>query len=50
MKGMRNIIAHDYGEVDLVQVWQTARTDIPAMIKILDEYFDGCDRPPFPAP
>jgi len=50
MKGMRNIIAHDYGEVDLDQVWQTASTDIPAMIKILDEYFDGGGGPPLPAP
>lgn len=27
MRGMRNIIAHDYGEVDLELVWQTAETD-----------------------
>lgn len=24
MRGMRNIIAHDYGDVDLDQVWRTA--------------------------
>lgn len=27
MKGMRNIIAHDYGEADVRQVWQTATSD-----------------------
>jgi uncharacterized protein with HEPN domain len=28
MRGMRNIIAHDYGEVDLDLVWKTASTDL----------------------
>src|SRR5437762_12368936 len=27
MRGMRNIIAHDYGEVDLEQVWNTTTAD-----------------------
>ena len=29
MRGMRNIIAHDYGDVDIDQVWKTATTDLP---------------------
>ena len=40
MRGMRNIIAHDYGEVDLDQVWETASTDIPPLITTLEQYFD----------
>jgi len=32
MRGMRNIIAHDYGEVDLDLVWQSAQHDIPALV------------------
>lgn len=39
MKGMRNIIAHDYGEVDLDQVWNTANTDLSDLIAVLDKYF-----------
>jgi uncharacterized protein with HEPN domain len=39
MRGMRNIIAHDYGEVDLDQVWETATTDIPALIATLEQHF-----------
>jgi uncharacterized protein with HEPN domain len=39
MRGMRNIIAHDYGEVDLDQVWVTATTDIPVLIKTLERHF-----------
>lgn len=38
---MRNIIAHDYGEVDLDQVWQTAEADLPAVIEALEAHFSG---------
>lgn len=41
MRGMRNIIAHDYGEVDLDQVWQTAEADLPAVIEALEAHFSG---------
>jgi uncharacterized protein with HEPN domain len=36
IRGMRNIIAHDYGEVDLERVWETAAHDIPALLKTLN--------------
>jgi len=39
MRGMRNIIAHDYGEVDLDQVWQTATHDIDSLIAELTKHF-----------
>ncbi len=39
MRGMRNIIAHDYGEVDLGQVWKTATVDIPDLISALAAHF-----------
>lgn len=39
MRGMRNIIAHDYGEVDLDLVWKTATRDLPVLIATLEEYF-----------
>jgi uncharacterized protein with HEPN domain len=38
---MRNIIAHDYGEVDLELVWKTATTDLPGLIETLERYFEG---------
>lgn len=44
MRGMRNIIAHDYGEVDLDLVWKTATADLPALIGTLERYFEN-DRP-----
>jgi uncharacterized protein with HEPN domain len=39
MKGMRNIIAHDYGDVDIEQVWKTATTDLDELIKTLEQHF-----------
>jgi uncharacterized protein with HEPN domain len=36
MKGMRNIIAHDYGDVDIGLVWKTASTDIGHIIDTLE--------------
>ena len=37
MRGMRNIIAHDYGEVDMDLVWTTVSGDLAALIAALGE-------------
>jgi uncharacterized protein with HEPN domain len=37
MRGMRNIIAHDYGDVDLDQVWKTVSTDLDELIATLEQ-------------
>ena len=39
MRGMRNIIAHDYGNVDLDQVWKTATEDLRGLLEILGRHF-----------
>ena len=39
MRGMRNIIVHDYGDVDLNQVWTTATTDLDELIATLERHF-----------
>jgi uncharacterized protein with HEPN domain len=36
IRGMRNIIAHDYGEVDLERVWETIAHDIPTLLEALN--------------
>jgi uncharacterized protein with HEPN domain len=41
MRGMRNIIAHDYGDVDIEQVWQTASADLDVLIETLHIYLDS---------
>lgn len=35
--GMRNILAHEYGEIDYEIVWRAATVSIPALIPVLDE-------------
>ena len=39
MRGMRNIIAHDYGEVDLELVWKTVTADVRVLVATLERYF-----------
>jgi uncharacterized protein with HEPN domain len=41
MRGMRNIIAHDYGDVDVEQIWKTATTHIDELIETLSRHFGG---------
>lgn len=36
IRGMRNIIAHDYGEVDLERVWETSQGDVPHLLETLE--------------
>ena len=35
MKGMRDIAAHEYFDIDLSTVWQTATVDVPALKPLL---------------
>ncbi len=43
MRGVRNIIAHDYGEVDLDQVWNTAEADLDGLIATLESHFGSAN-------
>ncbi len=44
MHGMRNIISHEYGDVDLDQVWRTASgSDLAAWIASLQSFFDSTE-------
>jgi len=36
MIGMRNMMIHDYDDVDLEIVWDTVRRDIPRLIELLE--------------
>jgi len=35
---MRNILIHDYDDVNLHLVWQTAQNDLPPLIAKLEAY------------
>jgi uncharacterized protein with HEPN domain len=34
--GMRNIIAHEYGHIDLDEIWKTAQRDAPRLVMDLE--------------
>lgn len=36
MIGMRNVVVHDYADVDLGLVWKTVRGDLPGLIRRLN--------------
>lgn len=38
MRGMRNRIAHGYFELDLGVVWETVRTELPALLERLGQH------------
>ena len=42
--GMRNILVHEYGRVDVEEVWRTVRDDLPALVTALESLL-----PPAPA-
>ena len=39
MRGMRNIVAHDYANVDLNIVWQVATVHVPEVCAVLEKFF-----------
>lgn len=42
--GMRNILAHDYGEVDLEQVYRVVHAHLPALQKHLEPLISELER------
>jgi len=48
MRGMRNIVAHDYANVDLGIVWQVATVHIPEVCSVLENLFSADES--FPPP
>jgi uncharacterized protein with HEPN domain len=39
MRGMRNIVAHDYGNVDPKIIWEVATIHIPEVCSVLEKFF-----------
>ncbi len=39
MRGMRNIVAHDYANVDLKIVWEVATAHVPEVCSVLEKFF-----------
>jgi uncharacterized protein with HEPN domain len=49
MRGMRNIVAHDYANVDLNIVWQVATVHVPEVCALLEKFFATQEQPPPPS-
>lgn len=41
MRGMRNIVAHDYANVDVTVVWDVATIHVPQLIPVLEPFLAG---------
>ncbi len=41
MIGMRNIMIHNYDDVDINIVWETVQNDIPVLISVLKDLFSS---------
>lgn len=37
MISMRNLVIHDHEDIDLSIVWDTARSDLPRLVSLLEE-------------
>ncbi len=46
--GMRNVLIHDYDDVEPIRVWKAAQDDIPVMIQRVEAYL--ADHPPEAGP
>lgn len=43
MRGMRNMIVHEYFRVSLPVVWQTVQTDLPPLVAALTSILDSVE-------
>ena len=44
IKGMRNIVAHDYGSVDEGLLWETAIEDIPVLLEFCNSELEQMNK------
>ena len=46
MRGMRNIVVHDYANVDVRIVWEVATVHVPEVCAVLEKLFDQREQSP----
>ncbi|MGG6266583.1 HepT-like ribonuclease domain-containing protein [Leptolyngbya sp. AN03gr2] len=44
IRGIRNVVIHEYFRVDLEIVWETIQTDLPQLFQQLRELLEGLER------
>ncbi|MDO8636299.1 MAG: DUF86 domain-containing protein [Dehalococcoidia bacterium] len=45
MRAMRNILVHEYESIDLKIVWDTAKSDLPLVVPLLQAVLESKDYP-----
>ena len=40
MRGMRNVVVHEYASVSIPIVWQTAKRNLPPLVRMLQEILE----------
>lgn len=45
MRGMRNIVAHDYANVNLRIVWDVATVHVPEVCAVLEKFYSSLEPP-----
>lgn len=43
IKGMRNLVAHNYGNMSREIIWETATVDIPVLESFCNEQLESCE-------
>ena len=43
IRGMRNIVVHDYGNIDLDILWSVVNNDIPSLRAFCERMLDGAE-------
>lgn len=41
MKGMRNLLIHEYDAIDLEEVWNTVKNELPKLIRQIDRILNN---------
>jgi len=42
--GLRNILAHEYGEIKVERIYTAATVNVPELLKLLDKLIPGTDQ------
>ena len=46
IRGMRNVLAHQYDDIDHRIIYNVVRNNLPAVINMIDSYLDPTTQPP----
>ena len=42
IRGMRNVVAHEYGHIDTVTVWETAENGVEDLLEFCEQILGNC--------